>query len=174
MVCKIIIRPDPLRLVNLACSVTFVSIYRLVIFFKLPIVDITCMLFVPIANVPRPNDKIGTSKDSAIWTVVESNLGVVSACLPTLRPLYRLFNWRERLCSRRKIPKQITNSSSNFSRLPEAIEAKYDLEIGGSTTVTDIGKGLSKAQTNGIVPLEVDVIYVTEEVYWSSSPASPH
>lgn len=174
MVCKIIIRPYPLPLINLACSVTFCSIYRLVIFFELPVVDITCMLFGPVANAPRPNEKIGTSKDSAIWTVVEPNLSVVSACLPTLRPLYRLFNWRERLRSRRETPKQITNSSSNFSRLSETIEAKYDLEIGGSTTVTDIRKGLSKAQTNGIIPLDVDVIYVTEEVCWSSSPASPH
>lgn len=52
------------------------------------------------------------------------------------------------------------------------MEGVATLEMGGSVTTTDIGKATSKAQVNSVFPL--DVIYVTEEVYWSSSPATPH
>ena len=33
----------------------------------------------------------GTLTDTTIWTSVEPSVGIVSACLPTLRPLLKLF-----------------------------------------------------------------------------------
>ena len=54
-------------------SVTATSIYRLTLLLKLTQVDITW-----------------NYADAAVWSAVEPNVAVISACLPMLRPVFKL------------------------------------------------------------------------------------
>lgn len=57
-----------------------------------PVVSSRCNLYVFLAiyRAQANNKNAGADVDPGIWAMVENCIGIVSACLPTLRPIYNL------------------------------------------------------------------------------------
>ncbi|KAH1979742.1 hypothetical protein KXW88_006959 [Aspergillus fumigatus] len=78
-----------------------ISIVRLVIMldsYRVPSIDVTCVFIGP-----------------STWTAVETNIGVVSACLPSLRPLLHLFDRDYGTQDRATPPKHSAHSYGTLS-----------------------------------------------------------
>ena len=75
------------RLLKKIISVCIISIIRLVVLSRLTNFDVTCTY--PPSSPPHPSltKTTGNYTDSAIWSAAEPCMGVISACLTTLRPL---------------------------------------------------------------------------------------
>jgi hypothetical protein len=76
-------------------SVVFASIYRFSLIFILDIDDIPCTPFSPYfpkperAKLMKRSKQIGTLADAQTWCVVETCAGIISACLPTVIPIFK-------------------------------------------------------------------------------------
>ena len=55
-----------------------------------PLLTLLVRHLIPIYEDKRLIDKLGNYVNSGIWTAVEPSMGVVSACLPSLRPLFKM------------------------------------------------------------------------------------
>lgn len=90
-------------------------------------IDPLCRLPTPLYHfsVHTSNDRAGDILEVSIWTTVEPSVAVISACLPTLRPLFRaarplLYNFNSRFRSQGSLQRR-----------------DYDIQlnsIGGGTT----------------------------------------
>lgn len=69
-------------------SVCIGSIYRATIIHRMSQPDASCMCFrrKPLLDLFLMTG-LGSDVDPAIWALVEMGIGIVSACLPTLRPV---------------------------------------------------------------------------------------
>ncbi len=65
---------------------------------------------------PRANERQGADSNGAIWSVVETCIAVVSACLPTLKPLI--------------------NKPANTTSVRERYEASYTLKNSDNSNST--------------------------------------
>ena len=74
-------------LLNKPISVCIISIIRLVVLSRLTNFDVTCTFSLK----PHPHSSLttisGNYSSSAIWSAAEPCMGVISACLTTIRPL---------------------------------------------------------------------------------------
>ena len=114
---------------------------------------------------------------SAVWTVVEPNLGIVSACLPMLRPLYRLL-WglpatlKGKVSSSGRNENKKVERSSSFTRLREPPsndqwKAADSLENGfPSTTIQAEG---ATGHEEGALDIPMGAIQVIDEVRWTDN-----
>jgi len=73
-----------------------VSIIRLVIFYGVP---------------PSDQDRAHSLRDIILWSIVEINIGLTCACLPSLRPLLRLVNPARPILAPRNERKNTDSSS---------------------------------------------------------------
>ena len=72
-----------------AYSVCFASIYRCIVIHKLSHADPSCKHCFLDLNVHSPLTHFqGSDVPVNIWTMVELCIAIVSACLPTMRPLF--------------------------------------------------------------------------------------
>lgn len=71
-------------------SVCIVSIIRLVVLSRLSVYDITCEYTFLVPFSGSLTEFSGNFVNGSIWTATESSLSVVSACIPSLRPLVAL------------------------------------------------------------------------------------
>lgn len=70
-------------------SVCIISIIRLIVLSRLADVDVTCK-YTYSQPQGSSNRSIGNYVNSAIWSAAEPSMGVISACIPSLRPLVSL------------------------------------------------------------------------------------
>lgn len=82
------------------------SVYRFTRLLKAGETDPLCQLPTPLSYsfVHMSNDCAGDILEVSIWTTVEPSVAIISACLPTLRPLFRaasplLYNFSSRFRS---------------------------------------------------------------------------
>ena len=73
-------------------SVCTISIVRVIFIDQASHSDQSCMqlslCFFVFKKLSRVGQTTGTTRDAAMWSVVETCIAVVSACLPILRPVY--------------------------------------------------------------------------------------
>ena len=85
-----------LVLIRAVSSVCVGSIYRVTVLDGLSSPDATCKsssrqgVAVDPYRLVRPNTRVGALVPAAVWAFVENAIGIVSACLPTLRPIYNI------------------------------------------------------------------------------------
>ena len=81
----------PFQILTYSSSVTVVSVIRLVIWLQLKRIDPTCSHSPSLP--PHYNDLAnqlqGNYFPGVLWNIIEPNIGIVSACLPTMRPILR-------------------------------------------------------------------------------------
>jgi hypothetical protein len=71
-----------------------VSIIRIIIFYGVP---------------PSDQDRTYSLRDIILWSIVEINIGLTCACLPSMRPLLRLLN-----------PARLLSTPRNVRKIPES------------------------------------------------------
>lgn len=80
-------KADP-SIINSAC---ICSVLRTVEGLEPAVYDLSCMIpnqhFISIVS-PSNSFQIGGRAVSGMWSLLELNVGIISACLPTLRPLF--------------------------------------------------------------------------------------
>ena len=80
----------------LSFSVCVISIIRLIVLSRLYDVDVTCKSLnsSTLQNLHQTHHiQLGNYVDAAIWSAAEPTMGVIAACIPSLRPLTALI-WR--------------------------------------------------------------------------------
>jgi len=68
--------------------VCVLSIYRVPKMASLSLSDAPCMCPFTLAALKKNSQPTGSDVDSCVWSVAEVCVGIVGACLPTLRPLF--------------------------------------------------------------------------------------
>lgn len=122
-------------------SATFASINRLIAVFNVDHLDGTCKSPLPCYHLILydrviTSDPLGTLSDPLAWAVIEQSSAVVSACLPTLRPLLVMVYEKSGLS---KLSKKGESSGSSRRRWNSEL-----VTIGGSG-----GKGSKGSQKQG-------------------------
>lgn len=105
------------------CSVCIGSIYRFTIVHRLGEKDITCtqsrLALSPLQLIIAPGGLV----DPAIWAFVENAIGIVSACLPVLRPIYSIIVNRH-YCRLGDPCRRCQSQSDSKTRRAVSVEAK--------------------------------------------------
>ena len=76
-------------------SVCVATIVRIICIFEMDLADFTCKYHVSrLETIHRKlrSDALDGFYDTTIWTTIEISVAIVSACLPTLRPLFQYFS----------------------------------------------------------------------------------
>ncbi|KAM0803703.1 hypothetical protein BDR22DRAFT_902287 [Usnea florida] len=117
-----------------AQKVTVTGMFLLGIFVcAISIVRISKLAVINSIGVLKTRDPTWSTVDIYIWTVLESGIGILSACLPTLRPLFGQFLRNTSRSRSSKLihaqPSSQRRSGLGFDRLSEEAEPEVELQV---------------------------------------------
>ena len=107
-----------------------VSIYRIPKMYSISLSDVSCTWIIPDSPGDKTDRTSGSDVEPCVWSVVEVDVAIVCACLPTFRPL---FDPRVRASSNRaqsiepgiNVSKASLNRRSGYENMEAEANSKF-------------------------------------------------